>query len=120
MRVVMLSVMDWSDPGGVRAVKTPFPADTVEEFVDWLRMNRQWKNAPEVMRNKAIRFLAALDKVGPLAQVPSGIPAVIAVPVEVVVEKTVPCPHCDRTFKQAMHLARHLKSKHPVVEEVEA
>lgn len=117
MRVVMLSVLNWDDPSGVRAVKTPFPADLVEEFIDFVRMNRQWPNAPEVLANKARRFLTTLNHVGPLAQEPSGIPAVVQLPVEEV-PKTVPCPQCDRTFRQAMHLARHLKAKHP--EPVEA
>ena len=120
MRVVLLSVLNWDDPSGVRSVKTPFPADLVEEFVDFVRQNRQWPNAPEVLARRATRFLSALQKVGPLAQAPSGIPATIAVlPVEEV-SKAVPCPHCDRTFKQAMHLARHLNAKHPVPEDVEA
>lgn len=117
MRVVMLSVLDWSDPGGVRAVKTPYPADLVEEFIDFVRQNRQWPNAPEVLANKARRFLTALNHVGPLAQAPSGVPVGVTLPVEPV-RKSVPCPHCDRTFTQAMHLARHLKAKHP--EPVEA
>lgn len=126
-RVVMLAVPDWDSPearqSGVRRVKKPYPADQVEEFIDWLRENRQWKNAPEVLRNRAIKFLAALDKVGPLAQEPSGEVSVVAVTTGPAVStipdvpaKAIPCPHCERTFSRIPGLARHMQSAHPPVE----
>lgn len=130
-RVVQLTVLDWDSPeakvSGVRSIKKPFPADPVEDFIDWLRENRQWKNAPEVLRTRALKLLQTLDKVGPLAQEPSGQMSVVAVStvpaasvVESVPAKAIHCPHCPRTFSRIPGLARHLQSAHPDLQAVES
>lgn len=125
-RVVHLAVVDWDSEeakrSGVRTILTPFPAEPVEEFINWIRENKQWRNDPQVLADRCHRFLKKQDQLGPLA--PDGSVRAIVEPrmgpdvvVPVVqgraVKTHIPCPHCDKSFGQVMHLGRHLKAKHP-------
>lgn len=110
MRYLLLSQLDYDAPGGVRAVKKPYPVDAVEEFVNYLRENKQWRNRPEILHQRVGMLMTKLDRVGPLATVEVPATLTTAAPCADVAPPTFAC-ECGFEAKSKAGLGAH-RRKH--------
>lgn len=51
-----LQEVDWNAPGGAATIEVDYPDALVQDLVNWLRRSSAWKENPELVERRMVKF----------------------------------------------------------------